>query len=416
MESYDAVVVGGGPAGLQFARELGRRTDAAVAVLEANASLADNDKSTGGTFEQVIEGFDVPESVVMDASPDVIFEGPTASATLAIPNYVLDFPAFLEWLGADAADHDVDVRTGVRVTEPVVEDGAVVGVRCRDGRAEATVQADLVVDASGPAGALTGDLGMWDRDAAQRGIGLEFEATGEFDEDAMVFKFDHEVAPGGYAWTFPAGDDAFKVGVCWIDDFYERHRAPEGGTSTDDTMTDQTRVGDTIRDYVESWAERDPRWAVDEVRAVHAGEARSDNSINRRADDGIVAVGDAVSSINPLFGEGIRPAMESARMAADTAIDALAAGDTSRERLAAYERRWNREKGPNWKRQRVVGELLYDFDARQQDRFVERADGLSPAQLDRLQRYELSLSDLLELYPFSPADLRKGPKLLRHLR
>jgi len=123
-----------------------------------------------------------------------------------------------------------------------------------------------------------------------------------------------------------------------------------------------------------------------------------------------------VSSINPLFGEGIRPALESARMAADVAVDALAAGDTSRERLATYERRWNREKGPNWKRQRVVGELLYDFDARQQDRFVERVGRLSPAQLDRLQRYELTLSDLLELYPFSPADLRKGPTLLRHVR
>jgi len=395
------VVVGGGPAGLQFARELGRRTEADVAVLEANASLADNDKSTGGTFEQVIEGFDVPESVVMDASPDVIFEGPTASAHLAIPNYVLDFPAFLEWLGADAADRGVDVRTGVRVTAPVVEDGSVVGVRCRDGRAETTVRADLVVDASGPAGALTEKLGMWDRDAAQRGIGMEFEATGTFDEDAMVFKFDHEAAPGGYAWTFPAGEDAFKVGVCWIDDFYERHRTPDDGT---------------IHDYVQAWADSDPRWEIDEVRAVHAGEARSDNSINRRADDGILAVGDAVSSINPLFGEGIRPALESARMAADVAVDALAAGDTSRERLATYERRWNREKGPNWKRQRVVGELLYDFDARQQDRFVERVGRLSPAQLDRLQRYELTLSDLLELYPFSPADLRKGPTLLRHVR
>jgi digeranylgeranylglycerophospholipid reductase len=283
---------------------------------------------------------------------------------------------------------------------PIVEDGVVGGVRGRTGGTEERWAADVVVDATGPAGALTTRLDMWDRDAAQRGIGKEFEATGRFDCDAMLFRFDHEYAPGGYAWTFPAGEGVFKIGVCWVDDFYERHRPP----------------GDrTIDSYVRDWIESDDRWDVDEVRAVHAGEAVSDNSINRRAGDGIVAVGDAVSSINPLFGEGIRPGMESARMAADVVVDALAAGDTSRTALAAYERRWNREKGSKWKTQRVVGELLWDFDATQQDRFVERIDRLSERQADRFQRYEPTLWDLLELYPFEFRDLPKVPTLLRHV-
>jgi digeranylgeranylglycerophospholipid reductase len=397
MSEYDVVVAGGGPGGLQFARELGRRTDRRVAVLEANDRLADNDKSTGGTFEQVVSGFDVPDDVVMSSNAAVRFEGPTASAHLPLANYVLDFPAFLEFLGADAEREGVEVHTGTRVTGPVVEDGRVVGVRT--GRE--SVRADLVVDATGPAGTLTGALGMWDRDGAQRGIGKEFEVEGRFDEDAMLFAFDHDVAPGGYAWVFPADDGAFKCGVCWVDDFYARHRA-------DDDRS--------IDDYVHEWLAADPRWEAESVRTAHAGEVRSDNSINRRAADGLVAVGDAVSSINPLFGEGIRPAMESARMAADTAIEALLAGDTSRERLSAYERRWNREKGPKWRTQRVVGELLYDFDPGQQDAFVERTGRLSAAAADRLQRYDLHARDLLSLYPFRSKDLRKVPTLLRHAR
>lgn len=400
MTEYDAVVAGGGPAGLQFAREIGRRTDRSVAVLESNDRLADNDKSTGGTFHQVIDGFDVPESVVMDASSDVIFEGPDASERLAIPNYVLDFPAFLEYLGEDAAARGAAIHTGTRVTAPVVEDGSVVGVRCREGGDERTIRADLVVDATGPAGTLTTRLGMWDPDAAQRGIGKEFEVEGCFDCGSMLFRFDHEFAPGGYAWVFPAGDGVFKVGVCWVDEFYERHRS---------------RDGRTIDDYVQNWLESDSRWEAESIRAVHAGEAISDNSINRRARDGLVAVGDAVSSINPLFGEGIRPGMESARMAADVAVRALESGDTSREALVEYEQRWNREKGPKWRMQRIVGELLYDFDARQQTRFVERAGRLSAEQLDRLQRYELTVRDLLALYPFEPRDVLKAPRLLRHL-
>jgi len=397
----DVVVAGGGPAGLQFAREVTRRSAYSVVVLEANDRLRDNDKSTGGTFDQVVEGFDVPDEVVMDANRDVVFEGPSASATLPIPNYVLDFPVFVEFLGEDAAAEGATIRTGARVTAPLVEDGRVTGVAFRENGRSEQLRADVVVDATGPAAVLADQLGMFDPAGAQRGIGKEYECTGRFDLDSMLFKFDHEAAPGGYAWTFPAGDGAFKIGVCWIDDFYERHAPAEDGA---------------IDDYIGRWIDADDRWSVDERRAVHAGMAVSNNSLNRRATDGLVAIGDAVSSINPLFGEGIRPGMESAAMAADAVLTALDNDDPSRERLGAYERRWNERKGRQWQLQRVVAELLYDFDADQQDRFVRASDRLGAAGADRLQRYDLAVRDYLSLYPFSAGDLWKVPALARHFR
>lgn len=400
MAEYDIVVAGGGPSGLQFAREISKRTDHSIAVLEAHEELSDNDKSTGGTFHQVIDGFDIPDRVIMDSSPDVIFEGPETSERLEIPNYVLDFPSFVDYLGTDAADHGTDIYTGTRVTGPILENGTVGGVTCEGQADDSKFFADIVVDATGPAGTLTTELGMWDAGAAQRGIGKEYEAKGEFDCDSMLFCFDHNVAPGGYAWVFPGGDGIFKIGVCWVNDFYERNSPPDDGP---------------IDEYVDNWVESDERWHVEDVRAVHAGEAVSDNSINQRADDGIVAVGDSVSSINPLFGEGIRPGMESAAMAADVVIDALEDGDTSRDALSEYEQRWNRQKGPKWKTQRMVGELLYDFDEQQQNRFVENVGDMTEEQADRLQRYDLNFRDLLELYPMKLKDVPKAPTLLRHL-
>lgn len=401
MVEFDVVVAGAGPAGLQFARELGERSDYSVVVLERNDELTDNDKSTGGTFHQVIEGYDIPDRVVMDSSPEVVFEGPEARSRVAIPNYVLDFPAFVEYLGENARKHGVEVITGSRVSEPITEGDAVTGVRASRDGAPVEYYGEIVVDATGPAGALTSELGMWDPNTAQRGIGKEYQVRGLFEHDSMLFRFDHEYAPGGYAWVFPGGDGVFKIGVCWVNDFYERHGPPDDGK---------------IDEYVRRWMESDDRWTVDEIEAVHAGEVISDNSINDRADDGIVAVGDSVSSINPLFGEGIRPGMESAEMAADVVIDALDRGDASEETLTEYEERWNREKGPKWKTQRMMGELLYDFDADQQDRFVRKLDRLSAAQADRLQRYELTFLDLFALYPFRPKDVPKAPTLLRHLR
>lgn len=60
-------------------------------------------------------------------------------------------------------------------------------------------------------------------------------------------------------------------------------------------------------------------------------------SARRLLDDGVLLVGDAAGLACPRSGEGIRPAIESGLMAATTVLQA--AGDYRRERLAAYRQR-----------------------------------------------------------------------------
>ena len=60
-------------------------------------------------------------------------------------------------------------------------------------------------------------------------------------------------------------------------------------------------------------------------------------SDRRLLDDGVLLVGDAAGLACPRSGEGIRPAIESGLMAATTILQA--AGDYRRERLAAYDQR-----------------------------------------------------------------------------
>lgn len=334
----------------------------------------------------------------MDKNSRVVFESPNNSADLSIENYVLNFPELQEFLGEEVEEYGGEIYTNATVTESLTDNGKISGLEYLDSEGNSReLSANLVVDATGADAIMTSELGFFDRNEGQRGIGLEYEARGNYEpEDAMVFSFDHKDAPGGYAWTFPAGENTFKAGICSVDDFRE--------LNGDDR---------SIKKMVDDWVE-DPRWNVDEIVEQHAGEVVSGTSIHQRATDGFMAIGDSVSSINPLFGEGIRPAMESADMAAEVALEALENRDLSEQKLREYENTWNQQKGKKWRNQRIVGELLYDFNEKQQDEFIQRADQLSEEKVEDLRKYDLSLIDLAKIYPFDTKDIKKVPTLARH--
>jgi flavin-dependent dehydrogenase len=68
--------------------------------------------------------------------------------------------------------------------------------------------------------------------------------------------------------------------------------------------------------------------------------SRLNTRVRRRSGAGLLLVGDAAGYYDPFTGEGIARALRSARLAADTALDALAADDLGAAALAAYDRRY----------------------------------------------------------------------------
>ena len=66
--------------------------------------------------------------------------------------------------------------------------------------------------------------------------------------------------------------------------------------------------------------------------------------------------------INPLSGGGIVNAMKAGRLAAETIVDALSAGNTSAAALASYHTRWMRLLGDDHVRFHQVKEALARLD------------------------------------------------------
>ena len=135
------------------------------------------------------------------------------------------------------------------------------------------------------------------------------------DQDAIGSHFGDRIAPGGYAWVFPKGDDSANIGLGVV-------ALRAGGDNARQWLDDDTQLLPH---------RREARLTVGGV-IVHP-------TIRRTVTDGLITCGDAAHMINPLSGGGIVNAMKAGRLAAEVGAAALAAHDTSAARLQRYQRR-----------------------------------------------------------------------------
>jgi len=361
---YDVVVAGAGPAGAQCTRDAAARGyDVAVVESEGEDVFpSTSNKSTGGTFPEMMASFGVPDDVVMKFTDKVVLESPNDHFVQEYPGAVLDFADFKRFLVEDGREKGAEYIFGERATEPITEDGKVVGLRHGDGE----LRAHITVDATGPSAALARQLGVSDLERRNQAIGVEYELEGiELDREgyadlrgAMMLRLDQSIAPGGYSWVFHTGDDTAKVGVCYIQN-------EEYQKGADDDKT--------IDDYLQGWIDDDPRFE----NASRMGERHHRGSAHiqepgRMSAAGFMAVGDTVPTVDPVWGEGIHKCMKSGRAAAVTADKCLTSGvDTSEEEISQYEDLWHNEVAPRAGSRLLMARLLYLVPNGRYDRLMQ---------------------------------------------
>jgi flavin-dependent dehydrogenase len=206
----------------------------------------------------------------------------------------------------DAALIDAAVAAGADVRfeltgDPVIEarTGRVTGITTPHG----TIEADLVVAATGAPGAVARALGA-ERDPAEP-FGLAIRAYVQSPRHAdghleacLTIRDEQGTWVPGYGWMFPCGDGTVNIGV--------------GALSTMKGFKglNLNHLLDSYRGSVaESWEigpnlERPRAW-------------RLPMSAVKRHGPGWVAIGDAAGLVNPMNGEGIDYGLESGMLAAD---------------------------------------------------------------------------------------------------
>ncbi len=371
--AYDVVVVGAGPAGSIAAR---RAAEGGLSVLliEKRQEIGAPVRCAEAIGADLSRPFIEPDPRWIDATVNTFtihnalgvgVKVPPAEPTLVVNRKVFDFQ-----LALLASRAGAEVRTSTAATGLVIEDGAVCGVRVESlGQAE-TIRARLVVAADGTESQVARWAGLKTvPPLADYYLGIEFLLAGlggKVDPHGCEYHLNHALAPGGYLWVFPKGEDTANVGLVITAD-----------------RADQKCALEFLEQFV---AQRFPGASR---LAVIAGGIPITGALKKMVADGLVVVGDAAHQADPLTAGGICLGMIAADMAMSVAVPAVQDGDVSAGRLERYAELWQQRFGKMHAALFKIRKMLCRMDQGRIDELVRVASELP---LDRMSLGQIMLS------------------------
>ena len=357
-QQFDCIVVGGGPAGTTFA-QVASRGGLSVLVLEKDRDIGMPVRCGEAISDKGLRYFHDPDPRWIQSTIDRIKltapNGTEIEFDLNDKGYILDRRIFDYDLAHMAAQEGAMIVTKAYVNGLIIKNETVCGVKGNYLNSPFEIQAKIVIGADG----VESRVGRWGGLRTQVKLkdmesGIQKTVSGiEVQSNKFEFYLSRKWAPGGYLWVFPKGNRSANIGLA-ISGYYAKE-------------------GKSAQKFLDEFLQ----WKYPEcsVLTTVVGGIPVDKTLKCMVGDGLMLVGDAAHTVNPMTGGGISSGMMSGMAAAETAIELLQKKkELTKANLHSYEKKWRKLRGKKHEKYYRIKEAIFRFD---DDDLNRIADGIA---------------------------------------
>ncbi len=383
-KDYDVIVVGAGPAGSMTAKHAAKK-GARVLMIEKRQEIGASLRCAEGINKKGLEKAGVPVDHRW-VSTDV------SGAKLVSPGghvfriderqagnevgMVLERHLFDKAMAADAARAGAEIWLKTAAVDVIKEGDKVVGVKAFHEGKPLKLTAGCVVAADG----FESQVARWagiDTSLKAGDITTCYQyrmANLKIEPDYCEFILG-SVAPGGYIWVFPKGDDIANVGI--------------------GVLASKLKKPGEVKAHLDSWIKKDPRLSCGQPLEALAGGVSVSPPVERSVMDGLILVGDSARIIDPITGGGIANGLLAGMHAGNVLGDCAQVGDYSEKALMPYDKLWRDDMEDRLWRNWMAKEKFLTLSDKTLDGII---DTLSTANVDKMSVHNILIA-IKERYP-----------------
>ena len=322
----DAIIIGGGPVGSYAALNLAK-LGVKVTVFEEHPEIGLPSHCAGHLSIRSLSAmglYPLPEGIVENTFSTANFYSPAGtkfSLHLSRPvTAVINRARFDQYLAWQAELAGARYVLKSRAKSLIISDDFVKGVNIQRNRVkEEKAYSKITLDAEGISSRLLKQAGLTGLEpkGLVYAVEAEVENVQDVERDAVEVYFGKNYSPGLYGWLIPRLDGTAKVGLATNKgnprDFLHQLMFKHPVASKQLKKAKITKMG---------------------YHAISLG-----GPIDKTYANGFLAVGDCASQVKPTTGGGVIFGLTCAKIAAETASEAIKQGDISADFLRIYQKR-----------------------------------------------------------------------------